>query len=562
MTAFPFGRRALLSSLMVVALQLVAAPASFAQDDHAGHGAGGDIYGSVHFETSCSPAVRADFDRAVAMLHSYFYPETEKAFRRVAEREPSCAMAYWGVAISQRPNPLVTPLPPALLKLGWEAIQQARAAASSGSATQRERDWIEAMALYFENADTVDQHTRTANYEAAMTRLQARYPDDREAAIFHALSMLEAVDLADKNYGQQLKAASLLEKLQKAQPEHPGIAHYLIHAYDYAPIAAKGLPAARRYAALAPSAPHALHMPSHTFSTLGMWPDAISANLAADAAQRAYATSMNPAAAEHPAAIMARYHGLDFLTNAYLQLGQDRAAQVIVDGRNSVGPLPAGAGLTTVTAFAAIPVRYAFDRGAWAEAAALAPLEGSVFKQADAVIWFGRTIGAARSGDVAAAKKSLEQLTRLHQELVAAGDPYWAEQVSIEETAGSAWIAFAEQKPEEAVTLMRRAADLEDRTEKHIAMENRLSPMRELLGELLLAEGQPKLALREFSRSLEAVPNRYRSLAGAAQAATESGNRRAARTYSRQLVTLTANADSDRPAIAVARRLVAGNSNH
>jgi Tfp pilus assembly protein PilF len=562
MTVFASGRRVLLSTVLALAVHLGAAPASFAQDDHAGHSAGGDTYGTLHFDTSCSPEVRADFDRAVAMVHSFFYPETEKAFRRVTDKDPSCAMAWWGVAISQRPNPLVTPLPPALLKLGWEAIEKARAAASSASTTEREREWIEALALYFQNADTVDHRTRTGRYEAAMARLQAKYPSDREAAVFHALSMIEAVDLSDKTYAQQLKAAGLLEKLQKAQPEHPGIAHYLIHSYDYAPIAEKGLPAARRYAALAPSAPHALHMPSHTFSTLGMWPDAITSNLAADAAQRAYATSVNPAVAEHPAAIMARYHGLDFLTNAYLQLGQDGAAKVIVDGRNSVGALPAGVGLTTVTAFAAIPVRYAFDRGAWSEAAALAPLEASPFKQADAVTWFGKAIGAARSGDAAAARKDVEQLTRLHQEITAAGDPYWAEQVEIQETAGKGWIALAEGNQVEAIALMRRAADQEDRTEKHIAMENRLSPMRELLGEMLLAAGKPKDALREFSRSLEAVPNRFRSLAGAAQAATESGNRRAARGYSRRLLALTANADSERPAIATAKRLVGGNTNH
>lgn len=557
MTACSFQRRSALSVALTLALQLGAVGAAVAQDDHAGHGAGGDVYGTLHFDTSCSPAVRDDFDRAVAMLHSFFYPETEKAFRRIAEKEPSCTMAYWGIAISQRPNPLVTPLPPQLLKLGWDAILQARGAASS--ATEREKDWIEALALYFENADTLDQKARTAKYEAAMARLQAKYPNDREAAIFHALSMLEAVDLADKTSGQQLKAAALLERLQKAQPDHPGIAHYLIHSYDYAPIAERGLPAARRYAALAPSAPHALHMPSHTFSTLGMWPDAITSNLAADAAQRAYATSMNPAAAANPAAIMARYHGLDFLTNAYLQLAQDRAAKVIVDGRNSVGVLPSGAGLTTATAFAAIPVRYAFDRSAWGEAAALEPMV-TPFKQADAIVWFGRAIGAARSGDTAGARKDVEQLTRLHQELTAAGDPYWAEQVGIQETAGSAWIALADGNPTEAVALMRRAADQEDRTEKHVAMENRLSPMREMLGELLLAVGKPKEALREFSRSLEAVPNRFRSLAGAAQAATDAGNRRAARSYSRELLVLTAHADSDRPAVITAKRIAGGTS--
>jgi tetratricopeptide (TPR) repeat protein len=542
-------RRVILLIACGLMICLPAGRVAGAQDDHAGH-ASGQTFGSVHFETSCSAAVGRDFDRAVAMLHSFFYPETEKAFRGVAEREPSCAMAYWGVAISQRPNPLITPLQPQLLKQGWEAIQQARAAPPG---TEREREWIEALALYFQNYDTVDQRTRTAQYEAAMARLHARYPSDREAALFHALSMLEAVDLTDKTYAKQLKAAAVLERLQKAQPDHPGIAHYLIHSYDYAPIAERGLPAARRYAALAPSAPHALHMPSHTFSTLGMWHDAIKSNLAADAAQRAYAASVNPGTAANPAAIMARYHGLDFLTNAYLQLAQDRAAQAIVDGRNSVASLPSGVGMTTATAFAAIPVRYAFERGAWKEAAVLQPLK-SPFKQAEAIIWFGRAIGSARSGDIPAAKQDQQQLARLHDELTVDGDPYWAEQVAIQQAAASAWIALGEQNTTEAIMLMRQAADDEDRTEKHIAMENRLSPMRELLGELLLEAGKPRDALRAFERSLEAVPNRYRSLAGAAQAAAQSDKRRIGASYTKEFLALTAQADTDRPAIMTAKR--------
>src|SRR5262245_21413613 len=222
-----------------------------------------------------------------------------------------------------------------------------------------------------------------------MERTHDRYATDTEAAAFYALALLEAVDLTDKKYTRQLKAADILERLRKTQPDHPGVVHYLIHSYDYAPIAAKGLPAARRYAALAPSAPHALHMPSHIFSTLGMWNDAIASNLAADAANRAYAASTNPEAAANPASIVTRYHNLDFLTNAYLQLGQDQRAKAIVDQRNSIPALPQTAGMTAQTGFAAIVVRYAFERGAWKEAAALTPMS-SPFKQADAIVWFAR----------------------------------------------------------------------------------------------------------------------------------------------------------------------------
>ena len=506
---------------------LAASAPAVAQDDHAGHSAGGSTFGHVHFATSCSPAVQQRFDGAVAVLHSFFYPETEKAFRAVVDEDPQCAMGYWGLAISQRPNPLTAPFPPALLKQGWDAIQKARAASPP---TPRERDWIEALALFFQDYDTVDQRTRTTRYESAMARLQGQYPDDTEASIFYALALLEAVDLTDKTYARQLKAAALLESLQNAQPDHPGIPHYLIHSYDYAPIAARGLPAARRYAALAPSAPHALHMPSHTFSTLGMWQDAITSNLAADAANRAYGASTSAAAAANPASIAGRYHPLDFLVNAYLQLGQDALAKAIVDELGPVQALPPGASITAHTALAAIPVRYAFDRSAWQEAASLAP-KSSPFKQAEAITWFGRALGAARTGDIAGARQALSEIVARQQQLAAAGDPYWADQVGIQEAAASAWIALAGNMKDEAIALMRGAANREDQSEKSVALENRLSPMRELLGELLLAAGRPENALAEFERSLEAVPNRRRSLNGAAEAAEKLGDRRLAESY-------------------------------
>jgi hypothetical protein len=517
--------------------------------------AAAEHFGSVHFDTSCSAAVQPQFDRAVAMLHSFFYPETDKAFQAIADREPSCAMAYWGIAISSRPNPLTAPFAPALLKRGWDAIQKARAAAPK---TARERDWIEALAPFFDGHDTVDQRTRTGRYATAMEALHAKYPADSEAAVFYALSLLEAVDLTDTAYRGQLKAAALLERLQRRQQDHPGIVHYLIHAYDYAPIAAKGLPAARRYAKLAPSAPHALHMPSHIFSTLGMWPEAIQTNLVADRANISYASTTNPKAAANTAAIISRYHALDFLTYAYLQLAQDRKAKEIVDQRNTIATMSPEERITAHTAYAAIPVRYALERGAWKEAATAEPIR-TPFKEAEAIVWFGRVVGAARSGDPAAAKRDLTQLSRLHQELtVPSGDPYWAEQVAILEKAATAWAALAESRKEEAIAAMQEAATREDRTEKHIAMENRLWPMRELLGELLLEAGRPRDALREFERSMRTVPNRFRSVAGAARAAAEAGNRTRAASYYRKLLALAANAEGDRPDLATARQFVAG----
>jgi len=544
----------------VASLLVVAAVAAWsahrvrvvAQTEHGDHASGG-TFGSVHFDLSCSAGTQKQFDRAVAMLHSFFYPETEKAFRAIVEQEPSCAMGYWGIAISQRPNPLTAPFPPQLLQQGWSALQQARAA---GAGTQRERDWIEALVPFFESHDTVDQATRTRRYAVAMERLHQRYPNDSEASIFYALALLEAVDLTDKTYTSQLKAAAILERLQKSQPAHPGIVHYIIHAYDYAPIAAKGLPAARRYAALAPSAPHALHMPSHIFSTLGMWPDAIRTNLVADQATRDYAASTSATAKANPASIPGRYHALDFLMNSYLQLAQDRRAQAILQERNSPGATASGGSITAHTGFAAIPVRYALERHAWSEAAAT-PAMDTPFKQAAAIIHFGRAIGAARGGTVSAARQELSTLSTLRAELAAAGDPYWAEQVAIQESAASAWIALVEQDSARAISMMRDAADREDRSEKHVAMENRLSPMRELLGELLVEAGRPAEGLREFERSMQTVPKRFRSLAGAALAAERTGNRRAARSYYEQLVALAANAESERPALVAARAYLA-----
>jgi hypothetical protein len=541
-------RGALLSGACVA---LLYEPA-WAQDEHAGHSAR-EHMGSVHIPISCSQDAQRQFDRAVAILHSFFYPETVKAFSAIAQAEPSCAMAYWGVAISQRPNPLVPPFSREALQAGWNAIEKAR---SAGAPTQYERDWIEALSVFFEHYDTLDQKTRTAKYEAAMAKLHERYPQDTEVAVFYALALNEAVDLADKSYSRQLKAAAILEQLAPILPDHPGIAHLLIHSYDYAPIAARGLPAARRYAALEPSAPHALHMPSHIFSTLGMWQDAIQADLASDAAAKEYAAVANPGSSVNPAVNAARYHSLDFLTNAYLQLAQDKRAKAIVDERNSVAELSPDYRYSGHTAFAAIPVRYAIERGAWAEAAAL-QVPHTPYPQAEAITWFGRALGAARSGDFVDARRDIDEIARLRAALDTAHDAYWMEQLDVQACAARAWVALGEGHVDEAIASMRAAADREDRTEKNVAMENRLSPMRELLGELLLETGRPAEAQREFEVSLTSVPNRFRSLAGAGRAAALAGHNAQARLHYRQLLVLARSADGERPQLKAAREFLA-----
>jgi tetratricopeptide (TPR) repeat protein len=511
--------------------------------------------GDVNLPISCSPAAQQQFNRGLAMQHSFFFPETVKAFTAVAEQEPSCAMAYWGIAISQRPNPLVGPFPGDILKRGWEAIEKARAASQK---TEREIAWIEALAAYYQDYATVPQQKRTSNYEAAMARLSARYPDDAEAAIFYALALNEAADPADKTYVKQLKAADILERLEAKYPDHPGIPHYIIHSYDYPELAMRGVFAASRCARLAASAPHALHMPSHIYSTLGMWREAISSDRAADDETIAYTVRVNPQAAADPAKNPARYHFLDFLTNAYLQLGQDQQAKRIVDARNSVAEYPAAFRYSGHTAFAAIPVRYAFERAAWVEAAALA-IPKTPFAQAEAIAWFGRAIGAARSGDMTKAREAIDQLGVLKDRLAKANDDYWTGQVVIQQQAAGAWPALAEGRKADAIAAMRQAADLEDRSGKTVAMENRLSPIRELLGELLLDANEPAQALKEFEASLRNNPNRYRSFAGAAKAAERAGDRAQARSYYEKLVALAAHADGTRPDLVAAKQYLAGN---
>src|SRR5271168_2232284 len=558
-------------------------------------------YGQVHFPISCSAQAQQQFEKALAMLHSFHFPATGRAFTAIATAEPDCAMAWWGIAISQRLNPLVQPFPPDALRRGWEAIQKARAAPQH---TTREHDWIEAMAVFFQDYDHVAQRDRTLAYEAAMERLAAKYPDDDEAEIFYALAINEAVDLSDKTYARQLKAGAILERLAARLPDHPGVTHYLIHTYDYGPLAERGLAAARRYAAIAPASGHALHMPSHIFSTLGLWKEAIPADLAAIASYTEYFGKMDPNVAGKPTLIPRIYHSVDFLTNAYMQLAQDRKAAELLEPYRAVTEPPPLI-YAYHTGFAAAFVRYAFDRSAWAEAAVL-PVPKTPYPQAEAISWFGRaigaarsgdpagakvdlqriqalgsklaeagdvywtgqvkieetaaaiSIGAARSGDPAGAKVDLQRIQALGSKLAEAGDVYWTGQVKIEETAAAAWIALAEEQRSEAVRLMREAADLEDRTEKHIAMENRLSPMREMLGEMLLATDQPADALREFEASLKVAPNRYRSIAGAAKAA-ETLDRQAARLWYERLLQLTADADTERPEMVAARAFLSAN---
>jgi hypothetical protein len=505
---------------------------------------GPEKLGRDHFPISCSPAQQQQFDQALAMLHSFWFPQAPNAFASIAEAEPECAMAYWGMAISARANPLVGAPAASATKNGWELLEKAKAA---GAKTQRERDYIAALDEYYRDWEKRDFPQRVLAYEAAMERLAARYPDDVEAQVFYALALNEGITVspADKSYSRHQKAAGICEKVLAKQPDHPGALHFLIHSYDFPALASRGVEAAHRYAMAAPSAPHALHMPSHIYSMLGNWEESIKSNQSAVGVAKSYV------------------HAMDFMVYAHLQLAQDQAARRLMEKSAELQRTgaaaqrtPTGAVLSVYTAYAAIPARYAIERSAWAEAAALelrptAPV-------ADAITQFTRAMGLARLGDVESAQREIAKLQSLKDELVRLKDPYWAEQVDIQHKAASAWVAHAQGKKAEAVDLMRAAADLEDASEKHIAMENRLWPMRELLGELLLELNDPGTALKEFDKSLKDSRNRLRGLYGAARAAELMGKRQEAADFYTRIVALTRQADTERKEVQQAKAFLAG----
>ena len=506
----------------------------------------GEKLGTVRFPTSCTPAAQRQFERAVALLHSFWFSESNKAFAAIAQTDPSCGMAHWGSAVTLFGNPFTWPLTGKALTDGWAAVERAKAA---GAKTAREQDYIAAVEAFYKDADKIDHRTRALAYERAMEQVAKRYPDDTEASIFYALALNTTALASDKTYANQLKAAAILEEVFKDQPNHPGAAHYLVHSYDYPPIAEKGLPAARRYADVAPSAPHALHMPSHIFTRRGFWQDSIESNL----------KSKNSTDNHFD-----RLHALDYLVYAYLQTGQDDKASAVRDEVEALKKVNSES-FPTAFALAAIPARFALERARWSEAAKLAlhPSEldypWASFPHAEAVLTFARAIGAARSGDVTAARSDIATLKTLKENLVQAKNNYWSEQVEIQIQAASALAAFAEGKKEEGLALMRTAANMEDATEKHPVVPGPLIPARELLGDMLLELQLPAQALKEFEASAQREPNRLRGYYGAARAAEMSNDKHKAAAYYAKLAELAKGADSDRPEIRQAKAYLAKN---
>jgi hypothetical protein len=491
--------------------------------------------GAVNFVNSCDRNVQPAFGRGMALLHSFEFGPAIDAFTTVADTDPTCGIAFWGIALAQWSNPFsISQRTATELRAGRATVARARAA---GAKTGRERGFIDAVAALYDEADRIDQRTRVVRYRDAMSRLAASYPDDPEASAFYALALSAAADPADKTYADQLKAGAILEKLWVSQPQHPGLAHYIIHSYDVPALAPRAIDAARRYAKIAPDAPHALHMPSHTFTRLGYWQDSIETNI------------LSAAAARRIGAKGEELHATDYEVYAYLQSGQDAAARRLVEGvpailartqKVTVSAAPAPAGSYAV---AAIPARYALERGAWAEAARLAPRE-TLYPYADAVTWFARAVGAARSGDRATAAAAIAELQKDIGRLVQQKEAYWAEQVRIQELGASAWLALADARAADALRMMREAADREDRTEKSAISPGPLAPARELLGEMLLQLNQPADALVEFRKTMAKEPNRFRGIAGAAKAAAQSGDAAASRQYYEQLLTICARADT------------------
>ena len=545
----------LLLTPSTLALALAASPATAQHADH-DHG---PRLGKVSFATSCNPAADAAFKRGLGWLHSFEYAEAARTFAQAAEADPRCGIAHWGVAMSYY-HPLWAPPNAAELEKGRAALAAAR---SVGARSPRELAYISAIETFYRDSDRLDHKTRALAYSAAMKQLHLAFPDDHEAAVFYALSLVAAGTMdKDPAFAKENEAGAILNRVLASEPDHPGVSHYLIHSFDYPALAGHALPAARRYSGIAPASPHAQHMPSHIFIRLGLWHEAIGSNQASEAAARAFAKAQGLAGSSSE-----RLHAMDYLAYAYLQTGQDREAEQVLADLNAIARAD-GPGFTIAYAATAIPARLVLERRRWSEAAALelpesvrglAPL--AELKWAEAHVRFARAVGAARSGNASAARAEAALLQVIEQGLVIPPGSYdWRTQVSIERQIAEAWLAFAEGRKEDAERMMRAAADLDDATEKHPVTPGAILPAREQLGELLLELGHPAQALAEYESSLKRAPRRLAGLYGAARAAALTGDSAKARTYFAQIVDMTKKSDGRRAEIGEARTAAASSA--
>jgi hypothetical protein len=524
-----------------IAASIFWVPCANAQDHH-DHGTA--TLGEVNFPVSCTPEAQKRFNTLASLLYSFYWANVDAAVEQVLEADPTCAMAYWGKAVASLDNSLGSPPTPRLEAAGWTAVEKAK---QLGGKTPRERDYIAAVELVFKDHDTVPFPTRAVAYEKALEQLYVHYPEDSEAAVLYAFWLQVTTNRNDQTFAQQLKSAKILEKVFMAQPRHPGAAHFLIHAYDFPAIAAQGVEAARRYASIAPDAPHALHMPSHIFARVGAWQDSIDTNVRS-----------------HAVATLDRdvYHSLDYIVYSSLQLGRDSEARRWVEFVNA-GQKPNEETRQIAYAGAAIPARFALERGDWAAAAQLvlqpapAHFNWSPFPEGEAVNAYARGLGSARRGDAEAAKAEVARLIGLRATMTAQKKDYWIEQADIQIGAVSAWVARAEGRDDDALKLMRETADHEDRTEKHVMMPGRVLPVREMLGELLLELKEPAKAMVAFEQSQQADPNRFRSVYGAGRAAESAGQRERAQTFYTHLLRQVGPQAADRAEIRRAKAFLA-----
>jgi tetratricopeptide (TPR) repeat protein len=508
-------------------------------------------FGSVDFVVTSSEAVIDDFNTAVAMLHSFEYEEAEKAFGNIISKDPSCAMAYWGVAMSNF-HPLWSAPLEDELKKGAKAVAIAR---SIKNKTSRESEYIEAIAQVYDDWDKLDHKTRCLKYEKAMAAIYSAYPSDKEAAVFYALALNTTASPTDKTYSNQRKAGDILNKLQSDQPDHPGIVHYIIHNYDNPELAEIALPAARKYASIAPASAHAQHMPSHIFIRLGLWDESIRSNLASISSAQCYAESMKLNANWDE-----ELHGLDYLVYAYLQMGNNELAETQLKYLNNIQKVSAD-NFKVAYAYAAIPARYALENRKWKEAAALEVAPASFpwdkFPWQKAIIHFARLMGKVHTDDVAGATKELDVLKSLQAALLGQKDEYKAKQVEVQLKSGEAWIALKKGNNEKAIALMQQSAELEDKTEKHPVTPGEVLPAREMLADMWLALQQPAKALETYEADMKRHPNRFNALYGAGLAAERSGNVQKAETYYSKLSQI-AGATANRPELNAARGFLKG----
>lgn len=523
-------------------------------DMHAQLGKPPEALGQVNFNVQCDAAAQKEFNRGMALFHSFWFEPAKQSFTDVLRKDPACGMAHWGIALMSLGNPFAWPANPAAMKA---AATSAAAAQSVGARTERERDYISALRALFLNWETTEHRPRVVAFEKAMGDVVTRYPEDDEAKILHAL-MLDATALpADKTYANQLKAAALLEPLLSRYPDHPGVAHYLIHTYDYTELAGKGLPAARLYANIAPSVPHALHMPSHIFSRVGSWKEMVEGNRASYQAAKNELSEKTLNIGTYDA-----LHAMDYLVFGELQQARDKAAKAVVEEVARIQTVNVE-NFVAAYALAAVPARYAVERNDWKRAAGLrlSPqnLAWQKFPQAEAVLVSVRGLAAARTGAIPAARKDLVRLATLKEAMTTAKIGYWPGQTDFQMKAIEAWIALEEKDPERALQLMRGAAEAEEASDKHPVTPGSIIPMRELLAEMLLQLDQPGAALAEFECSLAREPNRFRSIYGAAVAAEAAKNSQAAKQYYGKLRSLTAEADTKRQEMKRANAFLAAN---